>query len=89
MAEGEKTLSAPVDRYEGIKKDIADKLRVYENEYFRWDKPVPFCGLLVYPATLIDYETFLSCSSVFTLNRKEDAKGVSMTNLGFLYYKMQ
>jgi hypothetical protein len=35
MAEGEKKVVVKVDRYEGIKPEIADKLKKYENDYFR------------------------------------------------------
>ncbi len=44
---------------------------------------------MVYPAMITEYEIFSSCSSVFTLNRKEDPVGLTMTNLGYLNYKMQ
>lgn len=78
------------DRYEGLKPEIADKLKRYENVYFIWDKPVPFCDTLsVYPVTMTDYEMFLFCSSCFTLNRKDDPVGLTKSNLGYLFYKMQ
>lgn len=89
MAEGENTAKKEFNRYEGLKPEIADKLEEYDNNYFRWDKPVPFCGLMVYPAIITDYELFSSCSGCLTLNRKEDPKGILMTNLEYLYYKMQ
>lgn len=89
MAEGENGAAKKADRYEGLKPEIAEKLKRYENDYFRWDKPVPFCGLMVYPAKITEYEVFSSCSSVFTINRKDDHIGITMTNLDYLNYKMQ
>lgn len=87
MAEGNNAAKKP-DRYGGLKEDIVNKLKVYENEYFRWDKPVPFCGLFIYPVVLKDYEAFLSCSTCFTLNRKDDPVGLKTSNLGYLHHKM-
>lgn len=78
-----------IDRYYGIKPQIADELKSYETLYFREDKPVPFCGLLLYPATLHDYEGFLNCVSCLTLNKNEDPKGIRMSNIHYLISKIQ
>lgn len=72
------------DRYKGIPKDIAQELSKDEILYFREDKPVPFCGLNIYPVKVRDYETFCNCSACCTLNRKESEEGLKMTDLEFL-----
>lgn len=85
MAEGKENL-----KYKGLKPEIASEIQGYETAYFREDKPVPFAnGLLLYPATMRDYETFSMCTSVLTLNKNEFKEGVRMTNLEFLLYKIQ
>lgn len=76
-------------RYKGIKKEIADELQQDEILYFREDKPIPFCGLTIYPIQVRDYELFCSCSACLTLNRKETAAGIVMTDLEFLLSKLK
>lgn len=76
-------------RYKGIKPEIAQELQTYETEYFREDKPVPFCGMLIYPATMHDFETYIACSSCFSLNKNETPQGIRMTQLEYLYNKTQ
>ena len=76
-------------KYKGIDKDIAEKLESYEYEYFREDKPVPFCGLLVYPAEVRNYEIFSNCISCLYLNKNEDSVGIRMSQLEYLIYKMK
>lgn len=80
---------AESNKYYGIAKDIAEELKVYELKYFREDKPVPFCGLYIYPATMHDYEAFSNCSSCLTLNKNEDPEGIRMSQLDYLVSKTQ
>lgn len=76
-------------KYKGIPNRIAKELAYYEYRYFREDTPIPFCGLTIYPATVHDYERFLDATSCLTLNKNENAKGLSMSNLEYLYSKME
>lgn len=76
-------------KYKGIDSKIAEKLEALEYEYFREDKPVPFCGLLVYPAKVRDYEVFSNCVSCLSLNKNEDPQGIRMSQLEYLIYKMK
>ena len=84
MAEGDKN-----DKYKGLKPEIAEEIRGYETSFFREDKPIPFCGLKIYPATLHDYEAFSSCSSCLTLNKNEDPQGIRMSQLEYLMSRTQ
>ena len=84
MAEGDKN-----DKYKGLKPEIAEEIRGYETSFFREDKPIPFCGLQIYPATLHDYEAFSSCSSCLTLNKNEDPQGIRMSQLEYLISRTQ
>lgn len=77
------------DKYGELPKDIVDALKEYEFLYFREDKPVPFCGLDIYPATVREFETFSSCTSCLTLNKNEDPRGVAMSHLDYLISKTQ
>lgn len=77
------------DKYKGIKPEIAQELEKDEILYFREDKPVPFCGLLIYPIQVRDYEAFCACTDCLTLNRKESVIGLSMNDLDFLLYQTQ
>lgn len=72
------------NKYKGIDEKIAKTLESYEILYFREDKPVPFCGLKIYPVKVRDYEVFCNCSSCCTLNRKTTKEGLRMNNLEFL-----
>lgn len=70
-------------------EEFAHKLKYYEQNYFTNDEPVPFIGnLKLYPATVKDYYKFYSLISIFTLNKNEDPKGISMSNLEYIFYKM-
>lgn len=77
------------EKYKGIDPKIAEDLAVYEVQYFREDKPVPFCGMNIYPATVHDYEIFSNCSTCLTLNKNETADGLRMSHLDFLLSKTQ
>ena len=76
-------------KYKGIDPKIAEQLEAYEYEYFREDKPVPFCGLFVYPAKVRDYELFSNCVSCLSLNKNEDPQGIRMSQQEYLIYKMR
>lgn len=76
-------------KYRGLKPSIAAEIQQDEVLYFREDKPVPFCGLAIYPVTVRDYDTFCSCSACLTLNRKTSPQGLKMSNLDYLLYQTQ
>lgn len=76
-------------KYGQLKPELISMLKNYEYDYFREDKPVPFCGLQIYPAQVRDYEVFSSCCSCLTLNKNEDPKGIALSHLDYLIYKMQ
>lgn len=70
-------------------EEFAHKLKYYEQNYFTNDEPVPFVGdLKIYPATVRDYYKFYSLIPVFTLNKNEDPKGIPLSNLEYVFYKM-
>ncbi len=88
MAEGNN--QPVVDRFKGIPEKIAKEIKYYETEYFKEDKPVPLCGdLLMYPATVHDYEAFSNCSACLTLNKNESPEGIRMSHLEYLYTMTQ
>jgi DNA-directed RNA polymerase subunit M/transcription elongation factor TFIIS len=70
-------------KYDNVPREIAEILMGYELKYFRENKPVPFCGLLIYPVLTRDYEGFLSCLDTVTVNRKATGAGLMMTDLGY------
>ena len=89
MAEGQKQPKV-VDRFKGVPDKIAAEIMLYETEYFKEDKPVPFIGdLMFYPATVHEYEIFSNCSSCLTINKNETPEGIRMSNLEYLYTMTQ
>lgn len=93
MADTE-TLKIKIDdevdnKYGKLDKDLVALLKNYEVEYFREDRPVPFCGLQIYPIKVRNYEEFANCSSCFTLNKNESFEGIRMSHLDFLVSKIQ
>ena len=76
------------DKYKGIDPNIAKELAAYEFRYFRRDEPVPFCGMLIYPATVKDYESFLDAMNCLTLDKNTTLAGLKMSNLEYLAQKM-
>ena len=79
-----------VDKYKGVPKKIADEIRSYESAYFKEDLPIPFVGhLMLYPATVHDYEVFSYCTQCLTLDKNQDPKGIRMSQLEYLYSKTQ
>lgn len=82
-------MSGKIDaKYGELSKDIVDYLQPLEYEYFREDKPVPFCGLTVYPIKVRDFEIFSNCTTCLTLNKNEDPNGVAMSHLDYLFSKL-
>lgn len=76
------------DKYYGLKPEIANEIKIYEAQYFREDKPIPFGNKwFIYPALVHDYETFANCSTCLTLNKNEDPKGIRMSQLEYLLNK--
>ena len=76
-------------KYGMLNKDIVELLQEYEYSYFREDKPIPFCGLTIYPIQVRDFEVFSHCASCFTLNKNEDPKGITMSHLDYLLSRTQ
>lgn len=76
-------------KYGQLKPDLVNMLKSYEYDYFREDKPVPFCGLMLFPTRVRDYEAFSSCCGCLTLNKNEDPKGIALSHLDYLVHKMQ
>lgn len=64
-------------------------LKNYEHEYFREDKPVPFCGLFIYPVQIRYFELFSNCLPCLTMDKNEDIKGIKMSHLDYLISRTQ
>ena len=77
------------NKYGKLPEKMVDMLRAYEIKYFREDKPVPFCGLQIYPAKVREYEEFSNCASCLTLNKNEDRNGIRMSHLDYLISQTQ
>lgn len=91
MAEGRRNVATNEDnKYRGVPPKIADELMSCETRYFKEDLPVPLCGgLMLYPATVHDYEIFSNCSGCLTLDKNHDPAGIRMSYLDYLYSKTQ
>lgn len=76
-------------KYGQLSQDIINYLIELEYTHFREYKPVPFCGLLVYPATVREFEAFSNATGCLTLNKNESIQGIRTSNLGYLFLKMQ
>lgn len=70
-------------------KKILEQVKSYEESYFTFDDPIPFCGLKVYPVTVRNYRVFLMASACFTLNKNDDPDGIPKTHLNYLLEKAQ
>lgn len=69
---------------------IEDKIKYYEQKYFSNDEPIPFIeDLKIHPVLVKDYYTFYSSIPCFTMNKNEDNEGIVMSNLEYLFYRMQ
>ena len=85
-------------RYRGLSYEMAVELQYYEEEYFFWDKEVPFGEKLkIYPVNVKDYNRFMDAVSCFLLDKKtlppnakpEDIKKqLKMTELEYMLSKM-
>lgn len=90
MAENENNAKPSIDdKYGKLDKDLILLLKNYEYEYFRLNKPIPFCGLLIYPIPVKYYEEFANCCSCLTLNKNEDPQGIRYSHLDYLVSKMK
>lgn len=76
-------------KYGQLDEKLVNFLRKCEFDYFREDLPVPFCGLLLYPVQVRNYEEFANCCSCLTLDKNKDPKGIANTHLGYLIGKTQ
>lgn len=65
------------------------QIALLEQQYFCYDKPVPFKGKYIYPVLVKDYYKFHSCISIFMLKKNEDIKGIPLSNLGYAILKMK
>lgn len=70
-------------------KKILEEIKGYEESYFAFDEPIPFCGLKLYPVAVRNYNAFLITSSCFTLNKNDDPEGITQTHLNYLLNKIQ
>lgn len=76
-------------KYGKLDPELIKLLKDYELSYFREDLPVPFApGLDIYPVPVRFFEEFASCSTCLSLNKNEDPKGISMSNLDYLLSKV-
>ena len=75
-----------------MKIKFEDKLSIYEQKYFTYDKPVPFkADLYIYPAKVKDYYNFYNLISCFTMDKNDDpsGEGLSMTDLQYVFHLMK
>ena len=86
-------------RYRGLSFDMAVELQHYDEEYFFWDKPVPFGEkLMLYPVNIKEYNHFMDAVECFLLDKKklspnakpEEIKTqLKMTDLEYMLSKMK
>ena len=72
-----------------LEEQILQEIKTLKDLYFTFDEPVPFKELMLYPVQVKDYFAFMSASQCLTMNKNDDPKGIAMTNLDYLIYKMQ
>ncbi len=78
------------NKYKGVPQNIAKEIESYEMQYFKEDLPIPLCGtLMLYPATVRDFEVFSNCSACLTLDKNRDPEGIAMSQLEYLYTRTQ
>lgn len=70
-------------------KELLEEIDFLKEKYFTYDLPVPFCGLMMYPVSVRNYNEFLTSNVCFLLNKNDDPKGVMMSHLDYLVSKMQ
>lgn len=79
-----------VIRNKTLKPELIQELEWLEEEYFQFDKPIPFKGsLVIYPVITQNYNTFLRTSDCLTLNKNDTTEGILMTHLDFLLNKIE
>lgn len=72
-----------------IPKEITEQLYRLNNQYFQFDKPIPFKeGLTIYPINVQYYDEFLVASECLTLDKMSSVEGIQTSNLGYLLLKM-
>jgi len=72
-----------------IPKKIVDEIYRLNEQYFQFDKPIPFKeGLTLYPVNLRHHDEFLAASECLTLNKNDTFEGLGMSNLTYLLSKM-
>lgn len=71
-----------------VEEKILEEIKTYQDRYFAFDEPVPFCGLKLYPIKVRNYTEFLTSNACFLLNKNDDPKGISMSHLDYLISKM-
>lgn len=85
--EGIEQLADP--KYGKLDLTTVQSLKTFETEYFRENLPVPFHGLISYPIKVRDFEIFSSCAECLTLNKNETPRGITMSHLDYLLFRMQ
>ena len=71
-------------KYQGLEPYIAKEIAFYEDKYFCYDEPVPFCGLLLYPVTLRNYNEFFSVIDCLTLDKNKTPEGIKYNHLDYM-----
>lgn len=71
------------------KEELERDISFYQERYFTFDEPVPFDGLTLYPATVRNYNSFMSSSTCCTLNKNDDPEGLRLTHLDYLMKKLK
>ena len=69
-------------------KEILEEVKYFKDAYFTFDEPVPFNGVTLYPVKVRNYQEFLSCSAICSLNKNDDFKGIKMNHLEYILRKM-
>lgn len=70
-------------------EDLYKLIKFYEQIYFTHDEPVPFLSLNIYPVLVKDYYPFYAALSIVRMDKNEDIEGISMSNLGYLFHKIE
>lgn len=72
-----------------LPKEIVDELYRLNDQYFQFDKPIPFKeGLFIYPVNVRNHDEFLVASECLTLDKMSSVEGIQTSNLGYLLLKM-
>jgi hypothetical protein len=65
-----------------------EQIEMLEQCYFENDEPVPYKNFMIYPARVKDYYNFYKGLSCLTLEKNKDPNGITLSNLGYLFLKM-